>query len=130
MNKATKIVILLIASAILLAGCEDSQSAFSGSKTGNDQQFLVDCEILNSTVDSEMPLLEGDTVKTTINIKEGDVNIVVKNENGTVAYQGNDVENSEFIIGVQESGTYTFSVTGSKAEGSVHFVKLSADDAD
>lgn len=33
-------------------------------------------------------------------------------------------------MGVQESGTYTFSVTGSKAEGSIHFVKLTAVDAD
>lgn len=33
------------------------------------------------------------------------------------------METSKFIIGIKETGTYTFSVKGSKVEGSVYFIK-------
>lgn len=102
----------------------DNNQVFSGSKTSNDNQFLLDFDILNSTISSTMPLLEGEMVETSINIKKGDVDIFVENENGISAYRGNDVETSKFIIGIKETGTYTFSVKGSKAEGSVYFIKL------
>ncbi len=102
----------------------DNNQVFSGSKTSNDNQFLLDFDILNSTISSTMLLSEGEMIETSINIKKGDVDIFVENENGISAYRGNDVETSKFIIGIKETGTYTFSVKGSKAEGSVYFIKL------
>lgn len=107
---------------ICIAGC-DNNSAFSGSKTCNDSQFLVDFDAMNSTVNGNMPLSEGETVKTTIDIKKGDVDIIVVNENHTIAYQGNDVESCNFNIEIEEAGTYTVYITGFKAEGSVYFRK-------
>jgi hypothetical protein len=109
---------------ICIAGCNNN-STFSGSKTSNENQFLVDFDVLNSTVDGSIPLSEGETIDTAINIKKGDVDIIVTNENGTIAYQGNDVETSDFILEIEEAGTYTFSITGTKAKGSVYFVKSS-----
>ena len=70
-----------------------------------------------------MFLSEGETIETTMVIEKGDVDIIVKNKNGTIAYQGNDVESCKFIIKIEEAGTYTFDITGFKAEGSVHFIK-------
>ncbi|WP_303863842.1 hypothetical protein [Alkalibaculum bacchi] len=70
-----------------------------------------------------MPLSEGETIETSIDIKKGDVDIIVENENGTIAYQGNDVESCNFMIEIEEAGTYTFYITGLKAGGSVYFIK-------
>ena len=114
--------IALFALIIGITGCAEN-TTFSGSKTGNDHQFLVDFDILNSTVESNMCLSEGDTVETVFDIKKGILDIIVKNENGTIAYQGNDAESCMFTIEIKESGTYTFSITGRKAAGSVHFTK-------
>jgi hypothetical protein len=115
-------IIILSALIICIAGC-DNNSTFTGSKTSNDDQFLVDFDLLSTTVNSKMLLSEGETIETTIDIKKGDVDIIVKNENGTIAYQGNDVENCNFMIEIEETGTYTFYITGFKAEGSVYFIK-------
>jgi len=120
----------LIALVSCAIGCKSDDSTFSGSKTGNDNQFLVDFDALNSTLSHTMPLLEGDRIETTINIEKGDVDILVQSASGRVIYQGNDVETCSFVLEVQEADTYTFSITGSKAEGSVHFVKALTDDAD
>lgn len=109
---------------VFTGGRNSSNAAFSESKTGNDNQFLVDFDILNSTITNQIPLIEGDEVETTINIKKGSADITVENENGAIAFQGNNVENSKFIIRINETGIYTISITGYKAEGNVYFKKL------
>ncbi len=131
MNKVRKISLITISVALIIGftGCYASSSKFSGSKTGNDNQFLVDFDVLNSTVNDDMPLSDGETIETTLDIKKGDVDILVENENGTIAYQGNNVESGKFTIEINEIGDYTFYVTGSKAKGSVYFIKSSSDSA-
>ncbi|MDD4531781.1 MAG: hypothetical protein PHH21_03730 [Candidatus Pacebacteria bacterium] len=119
--------ILLIGLLVLnvgLIGC-GRDAVFSGSRTGNENQFLVDFEYLNTTVESKMPLVEGETIETMIEIENGEVGIMVKNENGEVAYRGDDLEKCSynFTIIIEDEGTYTFSITGFKAEGNVYFVK-------
>lgn len=118
-------ILSFIISGVLIfyiTGCSNN-TKFSGSKTNNNDQFLVDFEVLNSTVNGIMPLSEGEIVETAIDIKKGEVDIIVMNENGKIAYQGNDVESCNFRIGIEEAGTYTFCITGFKAEGSIYFVK-------
>ncbi|MDD4297382.1 MAG: hypothetical protein PHC69_10590 [Ruminiclostridium sp.] len=114
--------ILLYINIISMAGCTNN-SRFSGSKTSNENQFLVDFGLLNTTVNSKMFLSEGETIEATIDVQKGDVDIIVKNENGTIAYQGNDEEACKYIIKIEEEGTYTFYVSGAKAKGSVYFIK-------
>ncbi len=117
------ILLIILGTLILcITGCDNNQ-IFSGSKTSNDHQFFVDFDIMNSTINSEMFLSEGDTVEANINIKKGDVDIKVINENDTVAYQGNDMETCTVMIEIAETGIYTFYVMGSKAEGSVYCIK-------
>lgn len=106
-----------------VAGCVNN-TTFSGSKTSNDNQFLVDFDVLNSAVNSKMLLLQSEKIETTIDVKKGDLDIIVKNENGIIAYQGNSVESCKFIIEIEVAGTYTFYITGTKAKGSVYFIKL------
>lgn len=112
----------LIAFVCFAVGC-DNTARFSGSKTGNEHQFLVDFDVLNTTVSGKMSLSEGDAIATTICVKNGRVDVTVRKTDGTVAYQGNDVTTCEFLIEIEEGGTYTFDVTGFQAEGNVYFVK-------
>ena len=71
-----------------------------------------------------MPLLAGDSIAVAIDIKKGAVDIKVANENGTIAYQGNNVPTGNFTIVIKDAGTYSFNITGFKAKGSVHFEKV------
>ncbi|HCS74360.1 MAG TPA: hypothetical protein DIW17_10860, partial [Clostridiales bacterium] len=85
--KFRSILSIIISSALIIciSGCDNNRT-FSGSKTSNDNQFLMDFDVLNSTVNSKMFLSRGEKIETTIEIKKGVLDIIVKNENGTIAY--------------------------------------------
>ena len=114
--------ILLPVLIFIISGCSGN-AAFSGSKTLNDNRFLVDFDVLNTTVSGKMFLYEGEAVKTIVDINKGEVDIVVKNENNRVAYRSDNAGCDTFIIKIEESGTYSFFVTGVKAQGSIYFIK-------
>lgn len=69
------------------------------------------------------PELEsGDIVHTQIVCDGGSVSIEVKCGDNKPVYKGDAVSESyEFDIMIEESGTYTITVTGEKAKGSVSF---------
>lgn len=126
--KSIVLILVLLILTFSFTACSNSKSTFSGSKTGNNNQFLVDFDVLNKTVNHDMELLDGDSIETTIKIEKGNVDILVKNYNDTIIYQGNDVESGNFFLNITESGNYSFSITGQKAKGSVHFIKSPSDD--
>ncbi len=125
MNKFGKALcfLFLMTSLICLYGCYGHESVFSGSKTGNDNQFLVDFDILNTTVCSTMPLAKGDSVEVTVDITKGAIDIAVENEQKAVIYHNSDMLQGKFTIDIAETDTYTINLTGYQAQGSVHFNK-------
>jgi hypothetical protein len=66
---------------------------------------LIDFDVLDSTVDNNIPLSDGETIETIIDVKKGSVDILVENENGTIAYQENNVENGKFTIDINDNST-------------------------
>ena len=103
-SRQLKVTVLMILIVFSLTGCKNA-ATFSGSKTGNNNRFLVDFDILNTTVESTMDLIEGDVISTSIIIVKGSVDISVQNENGEMVYRGNDVYSNEFSIKIRKSGT-------------------------
>lgn len=55
-NKGSILAITIFCTLIIcIIGCENNQ-IFSRSKTSNDNQFLLDFDIMNTTVSRSMPL--------------------------------------------------------------------------
>ena len=69
-----------------------------------------------------MPLKTGDVIDTTVVSDDGSVDIQVENSEGEQIYSETDVPTSEFEIVISQDDTYTFTVTGHRAKGSVSFV--------
>lgn len=128
MKRVFKKIMNIVLSAVLItlamyeAGCTEKID-FSGSKTGSDVQFLADFDVLNTTINSKMPLSEGDEIKVSAEIKKGNAEILVKNDNGKVAYEADNIRSFNYAFEIMESGTYTFFITGRKAKGNVYFIK-------
>ncbi len=123
--KRRRLIPLLLCLTVMLSatGCASSIAKFNGSSTGNQNQFLLDFEVLNTTESNKMPFQAGEKVHAVFQIDKGRVDVIVKDEEGNIAYQGDDVESSDFLITIEKEGTYYFEVTGKKAKGSVKFVK-------
>ena len=111
---------ILCFSLALLNAC--GNATFNGSSTGNDTQFIMEYSILNTSDHREMSLKTGDVIDTTIVSDAGSVDIQVENSAGDSIYSETDVPTSEFEIPISQDDTYTFTVTGHRAKGSVSFV--------
>lgn len=96
---------------------------FDGSRTGNNNEFMMDYKVFNKTDSQDLIVEKGDTIHAEIIVEGGSLSFGIQREDEVPVYEGEDVSFSdEFDIDIEESGTYTVSVTGEKAKGSVSFM--------
>lgn len=119
MKKFSLIIILSMIILVIVTGC--SKQVFNGNRTSNDTQFIMDYSILNRTEKHEMKLEAGVFVDVIIENKSGRVDILVADANGKEIYKGDNASSGKFSFKIPKTDTYKFSVTGSKAKGSVSF---------
>ncbi|GFO85118.1 hypothetical protein [Anaerostipes butyraticus] len=111
------ISILLI---ISLAGCSPD---FNGSRTGNDSQFIMKYTAFNTTDSQDLLVEAGDKINAKIVIDGGHLSIKIQKGQEEPVYESENVFfSNDFDLDIEESGTYTVTVTGKKAKGSVRFV--------
>jgi len=104
---------------VLLLGCV--YQVFDGNRTSNNNQFIMSFKVLNGTKVHEMNLEEGDIIDVDIERLSGKLVIIIADNDGNEIYKNSDVDTENFKIPVPETKTYRFTVTGSKAKGSVSF---------
>jgi hypothetical protein len=106
---------------LCLSGCQ--QVNFDGSRTSNEDQYIIEYRVLNKTDSAELQLSAGDVVDVEIVANSGKVDVLVKHSDGTEIYRGNDATTGSFKLDIAKAGTYQFSVSGDNANGSVRFIK-------
>ncbi len=111
----------IVTGLVIMLLCSGNGATFNGSKVGNDNEFHMEYSILNTTYEHSMELDADDTIHCTIQSDDGELDISIQKQDGEYAYRGNSVPTSSFDVIVDEAGTYTISVTGKKAQGSVTF---------
>ena len=119
MKKFSQLIILGISILMLSTAC--TKQVFNGSRSSNDTQFILDYSVMNCTKTQEMKLEEGTTVNVIIESNSGRVDILVEDAHREKIYKGDDADSGEFSLKIPKTDTYTFSVTGSNAKGSVSF---------
>lgn len=119
MKKLSIVTILCMFVLFIITGC--GKHLFSGSITGNDEQFIIDYSIMNCTKTGDMKLEKGTNIKAVIANKSGHLDILITDSNGKKVYKGDDVTSGKFSIEIPETDTYKFSVTGKNAKGNVSF---------
>lgn len=98
---------------------------YDGSRTGNESQFIMEYNILNTTDSQNLTLESGDRVSARIVVDSGKLSIRIQKDNDEPVYECEEISASDnFDFHIQKSGVYTFTVTGEKAKGSIQFVKV------
>ena len=101
---------------------------FNGSRTGNDNQLIMEYTAFNTTDSQDLVVEAGDTIHTEIVIEDGQLSYKIqKNDDEPIAESEGIFFSTDFDVGIEESGTYTVTVTGEKTMGSVKFVVESAE---
>ena len=112
----------ILCSLVLVLSLTACGVHFDGSRTGNSNEFVMDYKIFNKTDSQDLIVEKGDTIHAEIIVEGGSLSFKIQKDDEVPVYESVDVSFSdEFDVDIEESGTYTVSVTGEKAKGSVSF---------
>lgn len=112
----------ILCSLILVLSLTACVSDFDGSRIGNDSEFVMDYKIFNTTDSQDLMVAEGDIIHADIVVEGGHLSFKIQKDNEEPVYESESIFFShEFDVEIEESGTYTVTVTGEKAKGSVSF---------
>lgn len=107
---------------VLLAACHSV--AYSGSRRGNDSEFVMEYSIFNTADAQTFKLKKGDIIDAAIVNNSGRLSIEIQKGMDEPIYTSENITDSQtFQIGIREDGEYKIRVEGKKAKGSVSFVK-------
>ena len=123
-----KRAITVFSAVILVAALTACSPDFNGSRTGNDNQLIMEYTTFNTTDTQDLVVEAGDTIHTKIVVADGQLSYKIqKDDNEPIAESDGIFFSVEYDVDVEESGTYTVTVTGEKAKGSIEFVVESAE---
>lgn len=118
--KKALLIVSMLAITIFLSACGTD---FDGSRIGNNNEFIMQYSVLNTTDMQELTVETGDTIHVNLVVKKGSLSIKIQKDGEEPIYEDNGISASnEFDVEIDESGTYTVEVTGKKAKGSVSFI--------
>lgn len=113
---------------LLIISLSACSSDFDGSRTGNDTQLIMEYTAFNTTDTQDLVVEAGDIIHAEIVVEDGHLSYKIQKDDDEPIAESKDIFFSvEYDFDVEESGTYTVTVTGENAKGSVKFVVESAE---
>lgn len=117
-----KKILLIVCTLALMVSLTACDSKFDGSRIGSDSEFIMEYRVLNTTDTQDLIAESGDIISGNIIVNKGSLSIKIQKDDEEPIYENNGISvSNEFDVEINESGTYTVSVTGEKAKGSVSF---------
>ena len=123
-----KKIMTIFSAMLLIISLSACSPDFNGSRTGNDNQLIMEYTAFNTTDTQDLVVEAGDIIHAEIVVEDGHLSYKIqKNDDEPIAESESIFFSEEFDVEVKESGTYTVTVTGEKAKGSVKFVVENAE---
>lgn len=117
MKKYISLICVLM--CIMVTAC-GKDATFNGSKVKNENDLQMEYTIFNTTEQHEFDLEEGDRVIVDFEGEEGSISLTIQKDGEDYIYAGNKMHNGSFSVEAPEAGTYTVTVEGKNAKGSIH----------
>ena len=123
-----KKITTIFSAMLLIISLSACSSDFDGSRTGNDTQLIMEYTEFNTTDSQDLVVEAGDIIHAEIVVEAGHLSYKIqKDDDEPIAESEGIFFSVEYDFDVEESGTYTVTVTGENAKGSVKFVVESAE---
>lgn len=114
------ILLILLLAAGLTAFLLSRQTGFTGSRVKNPDSYTLDFERMNGDDQHTMRLEAGDALQVQFEVQKGSLHLEIQSPDGSVLYEGNGTEATDFTVGIPESGVYSISVEARQAKGFLH----------
>lgn len=115
--------LLLLLAALMLLWHPDGSTY---DRRAEKDFFALDMKPLNTTLSESYALHQGDTIQVDINRTAGELSIFIGQAGQAPVYEGRNPDLTSFRVTIPEDGTYSLSVTGKQAKGSISF-RISSD---
>lgn len=123
-----KKITTIFSAVLLILSLSACSLDFDGSRTGNDTQLIMEYTAFNTTDSQDLVVEAGDIIHAEIVVEDGHLSYnIQKDDDEPIAESEGIFFSVEYDFDVEESGTYTVTVTGENAKGSVKFVVESAE---
>lgn len=123
-----KKITTIFSAVLLILSLSACSLDFDGSRTGNDTQLIMEYTAFNTTDSQDLVVEAGDIIHAEIVVEDGHLSYKIqKDDDEPIAESKGIFFSVEYDFDVEESGTYTVTVTGENAKGSVKFVVESAE---
>ncbi len=107
--------------ALHTAAC--GHATFNGNRIKNEDKYILEADLMNGTDSHTMELEASDSLEVHFRTEQGELRLDIADGNGTSVYSGDGKVCSDFVLDIQKSGVYTFSVTGVSAKGVIRIQK-------
>lgn len=123
-----KKITTIFSAMLLIISLSACASEFAGSKIGDDTQLVMEYTEFNTTDYQDLVVEAGDIIHAEIVVEDGHLSYKIqKDDDEPIAESEGIFFSVDYDVEVEESGTYTVTVTGEKTKGSVKFVVESAE---
>ena len=123
-----KKITTIFSAVLLILSLSACSLDFDGSRTGNDTQLIMEYTAFNTTDSQDLVVEAGDIIHAEIVVEDGHLSYKIqKDDDEPIAESEGIFFSVEYDFDVEESGTYTVTVAGEDAKGSVKFVVESAE---
>ena len=133
-KKPLRILVISIVIAFLVLGGAFAYRAlhtsgkFHGNLVKNPNHFRMDASYFNGTEGCVLPLQKDQWLKVQMRLEKGEMTLRIADETSAPLYQGDGSACSEFLLAVPETGDYSVSLTGHRANGYVEITVLEAEE--
>jgi len=110
---------LFIAVIIVISNCSAQKGGIVILEDPNGTGFTMDFKEWSSKNKCELSLNKGDVLQIEVALEEGEIGLLIKGENGTEPYTGNNLKSIKFTVTVSETDRYITHVTGKNATGKI-----------
>lgn len=121
MKKKTILVMVMALGISLLVGCTVSHGTSKNSiEKDNSHRISATYDKFDGYKKTTLKLDKDEKkdVKVDIVSKKGEINLSIKNEDGTVAYEGKDMDTTTFTVTLDKEGKYTIRIDAKEHYGS------------
>ncbi len=117
----SSLLLILAVSVLILHLCHSQYKLENEPNRG-----LVDCKILNKSVNFMIECQDGDELEIKLYREKGVFDLIVKDAENNIIYRGDNMEDCQFNIVIKTSGTYEIILHGRRAGGLFQWQRIEA----